>query len=160
MKQKIQPSVRTIPPRDTLETDLDMQHKYVERLKKGGERSFALIAADAFVRGMVFIQFLETDGTTAAGVSPTILDGAAERPLVLGDEVRFLAADRLTILGPTQTVTTPSGVAIVLLARPTGIDANDSFAADLGGTRATDIWADQPSVFANGFIFMLRAQLP
>jgi hypothetical protein len=36
----------------TLDTDLDLQHKYVERLKQGGDKSFALIAADAFVRGM------------------------------------------------------------------------------------------------------------
>lgn len=36
----------------TLATDLDLQHKYVEKLKQGGEKSFALIAADAFVRGM------------------------------------------------------------------------------------------------------------
>lgn len=35
-----------------LTSDLDRQHKYVEQLQKRGERGFALVAADAFVRGM------------------------------------------------------------------------------------------------------------
>ncbi len=60
MKMETTKSVRTIPPKGaatsspvpSLETDLELQHKYVERLKEGGEQSFALIAADAFVRGM------------------------------------------------------------------------------------------------------------
>ncbi len=114
---------------------------------------------DAFIRGLVFVQYLEVDGTPAAGVTPTILDGA-ERPLMAGAEVRFLAADRQTILGPTQTITTPSGVAVVLLPPPTGTEMYASFAADLGGTRAADIWAVQPAIFANGFIFLLSEKLP
>jgi hypothetical protein len=115
---------------------------------------------DAFVRGIVFVQFLEADGTAAAGVTPTIIEGGTERPLVPGSEVRFLAADRLTILGVTQAVTAPSGVAMVLLPRPDGIDANDAYGAQLGGNRTADVWAAQQAVFANGFIFMMTEQLP
>jgi hypothetical protein len=48
MKTKSQTNTRN----STLDTDLNLQHKYVERLKQGGDKSFALIAADAFVRGM------------------------------------------------------------------------------------------------------------
>jgi hypothetical protein len=114
----------------------------------------------AFSRGLVLMQFLESDGTGAAGVTPTILDGASERPLVPGQEVRFFAADRLTLLGSTQTVTTASGVALVLLARPTGVEEGDSYAADLGGTRDLDIWTPKPAIFADGYAFMLEERLP
>src|SRR5439155_2706052 len=37
---------------DTLMSDLDAQHSYVEGLKKTGDKGFQLIATSAFVEGM------------------------------------------------------------------------------------------------------------
>ena len=52
MRHRAEKSIDSSPEMDILSTDLELQHKYVERLKKGGEKGFTLIAAEAFVRGM------------------------------------------------------------------------------------------------------------
>lgn len=52
MSKKTAVSNRTGELNELLIEELGRQHQYVQKLKKSGERGFALIAADAFVRGM------------------------------------------------------------------------------------------------------------
>lgn len=76
---------------------------------------------DAGTRGLVLYEFREPDGSPAQGVGPLLDDiFAGPQPLAPGTEVRFLAADRRSLL-PAGTMTTgESGAAIIALPGPWG----------------------------------------
>ncbi|HKA88027.1 MAG TPA: hypothetical protein VKE22_10190 [Haliangiales bacterium] len=98
----------------------------------------------AGVRGLVLFQFNERGGGTAAGVVPAHY-GLVYRP---GTEVRFLDADRRTLLPAGTTATGPSGLAVV------GVDVGDYEAGAIGGTRGSDVWRDTGVFFVDGWIFV------
>ena len=101
---------------------------------------------DADTRGLVLYQYLATDDTPAPGVQPTILDGISRRFLTPRTEVRFLAADRLTLIPADATITGVSGWAIV------GVDRDVAFVGgeDTGGA----LWDETGTLLSPGWIFV------
>jgi hypothetical protein len=94
--------------------------------------------------GLVVLEFLDLDGTPAAGVLPFVLEGGAERMLVPPREVRFLAADRETLVRSDAGMTGTSGTAFVALE---GMPS-----AFVGGTRGGQRWEPTGVLFADGWI--------
>ncbi|HET6611616.1 MAG TPA: hypothetical protein VFG83_06495 [Kofleriaceae bacterium] len=97
--------------------------------------------ADAATRGLILYQFREVDGSGAAGVTATLVDSG----LVPGVDVRFVDADRTTLLPPETAVTGESGLAIIALPA-----AN----ADVMGTRGSLTWAPVGVIAIEGKLFI------
>jgi hypothetical protein len=103
---------------------------------------------DALTRGLVLYQYLDAAGNGAPGVQPTILEGSGPRFLAPGTEVRFIAADRVTLIQADATITGVSGWAIIA--------AGPDFAL-VGGSSASGAQWDEVGVLfspAPGWIFV------
>jgi hypothetical protein len=100
---------------------------------------------NADTRGLALIMYRETDGTPAAGVQPTLAENTMELPLPPGTAVRFLAADRMTLVRADAVSTGVSGLTIVALP-------NDSNGR-VGGVRAADSWPPTGIIVSPGWIF-------
>jgi hypothetical protein len=102
--------------------------------------------ANAATRGLAIFDYREPDGTSAAGVIPFQAPLAGgERTLAPGPEVRFVAADRLTLVRGDAAMTGASGLAIVAL---------DGTWARIGGQRGTDRWQPLGVAFAAWVVFL------
>lgn len=105
--------------------------------------------ADALERGLVLLEFRTPDGAPAEGVEPAaVLDG---EPVALepGTEVRFLDADRMTLLPAATGSTGPSG--LILMAPRSDL-------AQVSGTSEDHRW-EPTGVFAlPGAIFTEEAR--
>jgi hypothetical protein len=96
-------------------------------------------------RGLAFLDFREPDGSPAVGVTPFVR-GVTDRQLDAPRELRFLAADRETLVRSDATMTGTSGVAIIALD---GVGS-----ALIGGTRGGLSWAPVGVLFADGWLFV------
>jgi hypothetical protein len=100
---------------------------------------------DAATRGLVLFEFREMDGAPAAGVTPT--QGQATMvDLEPGTQVRFLDADRSTLLGAAEGVTGGSGVAV--------IGVGTSGVAYVAGRRDADRWNALGVLLPGGWWFL------
>ncbi len=100
--------------------------------------------ADADTRGLVLMLYRELDGTPAAGVQPTQQENTMELPLPPGSSVRFLAADRVTLIRADATTTGISGLAIIAIG---------DGSARIGGARNAEHWAPTGVLASPGWIF-------
>lgn len=99
---------------------------------------------DALGGGLAIVQFLEADGTPAAGVVPTLWESTTERVLEPATEVRFLAGNRLSLVRFDATTTGIAGLAIIQLPSEAGL---------IGGFRGTERWEPIGVLFPRGHIF-------
>jgi hypothetical protein len=67
------------------------------------------------------------------------------RPLALGSEVRFLDADRATVMPAAQATTSASGLALV---------AAEGGSVLIGGDRGDDQWFTTGCLLEQGVIFL------
>ena len=104
---------------------------------------------DAATNGLIAYLYKNTDQTPAAGVTAQLTEvfPASSRDLIVGSEVRYLAADRTTVTGTSQRTTTAGGVALV------GFEAVES-ASFIAGRRSADTWEPTGCFDEPGWFFL------
>jgi hypothetical protein len=107
---------------------------------------------NARTRGLVAFRFEDANAVPAAGVVGLYTTFFDDRPLERGDEVRYLAADRVTLERVSQPSTTASGMALIGTApAPNGT-------RDIGGLRGAEDWGDTGCLFGDGWLFLEQAR--
>jgi hypothetical protein len=102
---------------------------------------------DAMTRGLVIMRFEELDFSPAAGAQVLVREGTSDRYLEPGVEVRFIAADRATLVRADATQTGVSGLAIVAMPAEAGF---------VGATRGTEVWQPIGVLTSPGWWFYER----
>lgn len=102
--------------------------------------------ADADTRGLVAFEYKNLDGVGAAGVVPSVFFlGSGQRAVTPGLEVRFLDADRASMMPVAASSTSASGVALVGIENPS---------IYIGGNSATAVWNATGCLVVDGAIFL------
>lgn len=101
----------------------------------------------ASTRGLVILEYRDPAGMPMAGVVPFVREGTTDRDLAPAREVRFLGADRQSLVRADATMTGTSGMAVI------GYDAASAF---VGGHHVSQTWRWEPVgvLFADGWIFL------
>jgi len=102
----------------------------------------------AATRGLVILEYRDPSGMPVAGVVPFVREGTTDRELAPTREVRFLGADRRSLVRADATMTGTSGMAVIAL------DASSGFVGGRHVSQGAWIWQPVGVLFADGWIFL------